>query len=334
MTWGAAILDADGLRLSAAESRFFREADPFGFILFARNMDTPDQVRALCADMREAVGRDAPILIDQEGGRVQRIWQPHVRNWSPPLDFVEAAGDEAERAMYLRYRLIAAELRGLGVDVNCAPTCDLALPQTHAFLRNRCYGDDPAQVATLARAVANGLLDGGVLPIMKHMPGHGRAHLDTHFELPRVAADLDELDQTDFAVFRALNDLPMGMTGHVVFSALEERAATVSVEAIRTIRDRIGFGGLLMTDDISMEALKGTPAVRTRAAIEAGVDVALFCNAPLAERQAVAEAAEQLSDAAQARAEAALALRVTPEPLDEEAVEDELAALTGSRAYD
>ncbi len=329
MTVGATILDADGLRLSADESRFFRDANPFGFILFARNVESADQLRALCAEMREAVGRNAPILIDQEGGRVQRIWHPMARNWTAPLDFVNAAGAQAERAIYLRYRLIAAELFDLGIDVNCAPTCDLAMPQTHAFLHNRCLGDDPTKVAGIARQAALGLMDGGVLPVVKHVPGHGRAQLDTHFDLPQVDVDQDELDRTDFAVFQQLADLPLGMTAHVVYSALSDLAATISPEVIAMIRDQIGFDGLLMTDDLSMKALQGTLVQRTRASMEAGCDLALLCNATLAERRTVAEAAGSLSPEGQRRAQAALAMRVSPKPLDVDAAEAELQDLTG-----
>ena len=174
MNFGAAILDADGLRLTAGERALFREANPFGFILFARNIDNADQVRALCGDFREAVGREAPITIDQEGGRVQRMWAPMVRDWTPPLEFVERAGADAPRAMYLRYRLIADELRALGIDSNCAPMADLARPETHAVIRNRCYGSEVAPVVAAARACAQGLLDGGVLPVAKHMPNEAK----------------------------------------------------------------------------------------------------------------------------------------------------------------
>ena len=199
MRFGATILDAEGLRLSADERALFREVDPFGFILFARNIDTADQVRALCGDFREAVGRDCPIFIDQEGGRVQRLRPPLARDWLPPLDFVRAAGAGAERAMYLRYRLIAEELRALGIDANCAPQVDVARPETHSFLKNRCYGFDPETVARLGRAVARGLLDGGVLPVLKHIPGHGRARQDSHLDLPHVDAPRADLEASDFA---------------------------------------------------------------------------------------------------------------------------------------
>ncbi len=333
MSFGATILDAEGLRLSADERAFFRDADPFGFILFARNLDTPDQIRALCAEMREAVGREAPITIDQEGGRVQRLRPPLARNWLPPLDHVARAGDGAERAMYLRYRLIAHELRDLGIDSNCAPMVDLAGAETHAFLKNRCYGADPDRVAGLGRAVARGLMDGGVLPVLKHIPGHGRATADSHFDLPRVTTDAVTLTTTDFAPFRALNDLPMGMTAHLVYAAIDSEPATISAPMMRLIRDRIGFGGLIMTDDISMKALSGSLADLSRAALDAGCDVILHCNGTLAERRQVAETAGRMTPAAQARAEAALAARHAPADLDICAVEADLSRLMGGTVY-
>ncbi len=327
--FGATILDADGLRLSPDEKAFFRDADPFGFILFARNIDTPDQTRALCAEMREAVGRDALITIDQEGGRVQRMRSPHWREWLPPLDVVARAGEEAERALSLMYRVIAHELRAAGVDSNCAPMVDVARAETHAFLRNRCYSDDPARVAALGRAVANGLLEGGVVPVVKHMPGHGRTLLDTHFDLPLVPTSRDELDVVDFAPFKALNDLPMGMTAHLVFSEIDNRPSTLSPVMMEIIREDIGFNGLVMTDDISMKALKGTPAQSTQAALAAGVDVALYCNAPLADRITVAEAAGTMSEASMARANSALESRKTPVDVDIPALCAEFDAILG-----
>lgn len=329
MTFGATILDATGLRLSADEAAFFREANPFGFILFARNIDTPDQVYALCSDFREAVGRDAPITIDQEGGRVQRLRGPVWSEWTPPLDFVQAAGDAADRAMYLRYRLIAHELHALTIDSNCAPMLDLVARDTHAFLRNRCYGGAPGDVAALGRAAAEGLLAGGVLPVIKHIPGHGRAALDSHFDLPRVDVSLDTLRETDFAPFRALNDQPMGMTGHVVFEAVDEVAATLSADTLALVRSDIGFDGLLMTDDVGMKALSGTPSEIARGALAAGCDVILHCNAPLEARVATANAAGAMSAAAQTRAEAALSARKTPDDIDIAELTAELEALLG-----
>ncbi|MES0860976.1 beta-N-acetylhexosaminidase [Ruegeria sp. SCPT10] len=334
MTFGAAITDAEGLRLTDNERALFREMNPFGFILFARNIDSADQVRALCDDFREAVGRNCPITIDQEGGRVQRLRAPLAREWMPPLDHAERAGEQAERAMYLRYRLIAHELFELGIDSNCAPTLDLARAETHAFLRNRCYGDDVDTIGKIGRAVAQAHLVGGVLPVVKHMPGHGRATLDTHFDLPLVNLPLEALQDTDFAPFRALNDLPMGMTAHLVFGQIDPLPATISPEMMTVIRDVIGFDGLIMTDDISMKALSGSAAELSRQAIEAGCDVVLHCNANLAERAEVLKAAGQMTDLAQARAERALAMRKPPQELDIEATEAELSALMGGQVYE
>lgn len=334
MNWGASILDAEGLRLTRDEAALFREADPFGFILFARNLDTPEQIRALCDELRGAVGREAPILIDQEGGRVQRLRPPLARSWMAPLDHVARAGPQgAEQALYLRYRLIAHELRGLGIDGNCAPMVDLAGADTHPFLKDRCYGSDPDTVARLGRAVARAHLDGGVLPVLKHVPGHGRATLDSHHDLPHVTADPEDLDDTDFAPFRALNDLPMGMTAHLVYDALDAAPATISPVVMQMIRDQIGFDGLIMTDDISMKALTGSLTDLSRAALEAGCDVVLHCNGTLAERAEVADAAGRMSDRAQARAEAALAARTTPAALDIEAAEADLFRLMGGTVY-
>ena len=329
--FGACILDAEGLRLTPDEKRLFARANPFGFILFARNIDTPDQVRALCADLRDAVGRDAPITIDQEGGRVQRLRAPQWREWLPPLEHVAEAGKNAAEAMYVRYRLIAAELHDLGIDSNCAPLVDVAGPQTHDFLKNRCYGFDAGTVARMGRAVADGLLDGGVLPVLKHIPGHGRAVVDSHLDLPVVDAPHAELSSIDFAPFHALNDLPMGMTAHLVYSALDARPATLSPVMMGLIREEIGFDGLIMTDDISMKALNGSLPDIARGSLEAGCDVVLLCNASLDERRAVAEASGQLSEAGQARAEKALAARKTPDEVDIPALEAKLDALLNGR---
>lgn len=332
-SFGATILDAEGHRLTADEKAFFRDADPFGFILFARNIDTPDQVRALCADLREAVGREAIITIDQEGGRVQRLRAPQWREWRPALDHVTAAGVDAAQAMYLRFRIIAAELRALGIDSNCAPLADIAFDITHPFLRNRCYGTDAAQVTAMARAVADGLLDGGVLPVLKHIPGHGRATADSHHDLPRVTGSLDDLRATDFAPFKALNDLPMAMTAHLVYDAIDDQPATLSPKLMQIMRDEIGFDGLIMTDDISMKALKGDLAQISRDALTAGCDVILLCNGTLDERRTVAEAAGQMTPAAQTRAIRALAARHAPNPVDISALDAQLEALLNGRVH-
>lgn len=331
--FGATILDADGLRLTPNERAFFRDADPFGFILFARNIDTPDQVYGLCSELREAVGRQALVTIDQEGGRVQRMRGPEWREWSPPLEFVEACGDDAERGTYLRYRHIAHELRGVTIDSNCAPMVDIVFDETHEFLRNRCFGSSCADVAGLGRAAAQGMLDGGVLPVLKHMPGHGRASLDSHHDLPRVDAPFDALREEDFLPFRELNDLPIGMTAHVVFEAIDEKPATLSSGVMDVIRKDIGFDGLIVTDDIGMNALQGTPADIATQAIAAGCDVVLHCNAPLNDRIETAAAAGSMTDAAQARAEAAIDARHSPDDIDIADLNAELDALMGGQKH-
>lgn len=332
MAPGATILGCLGPILAPDEAAFFRAADPWGFILFARNVETPDQLRRLTADLRASVGRDAPILVDQEGGRVQRLRAPHWREWLPPLEQMARGG---ARTMRLRYRLIAADLRAVGIDANCAPTLDIATQATHPFLRNRCYGTTLKPVVEAGRAVADGLLAGGVLPVMKHMPGHGRAAGDTHHDLPTVATDLDTLDASDFAAFRALNDLPMAMTAHLVFSAVDPTApATLSAPMIRLIRDRIGFGGLLMTDDLSMQALSGSLADRAARAIAAGCDIVLHCNGKPWEMEEVVAASGHLAPEGVARAEAALAARHAPDVVDLEALAAEFEAVTCGQGDD
>jgi beta-N-acetylhexosaminidase len=321
------VLGCEGPALGPDEAAFLREADPWGFILFARNVEGPAQLARLTADLRAAVGRDAPVFTDQEGGRVQRLRAPHWREWAPPLDTVRAAGPEAPRAIYLRFRLIAAELRAAGIDGNCAPCGDIATPDTHPFLRNRCYGEDAATVVAVAREVARALLDGGVLPVMKHLPGHGRATRDTHHDLPAVTADPDALAESDFAVFRALADLPVGMTAHVVFSALDPAPATLSPRMVRLIREEIGFDGLLMTDDLSMQALSGSLGQRAGAARRAGCDIALHCNGRREEAAEVVAAAGRLDGRGAARAAAALAKRRDAARIDFAAFEADLAAL-------
>lgn len=326
--FGAAILGCEGPRLSTEERRFFAEAQPFGFILFQRNLETADQIRALTSALRDSVGWDAPVFIDQEGGRVQRLRPPLARDWLPPLDDVARFGDHAAQAMALRYRIICAELLLFGIDGNCSPALDVARPDTHPVLRNRLYGSDPRTVARIGRAVAEAHLASGVLPVVKHIPGHGRGTLDSHLELPRVSAPRAELDAVDFAAFRALSDLPLGMSAHLVFEDIDpDRPATVSPVMIRLIREEIGFGGFLMTDDISMEALSGTVAERGAAAIAAGCDAVLHCNGKLPEMRALMEHVGKMDPQAQARAEAALACRRPAPEVDIAALEADLEAL-------
>ncbi len=321
----AAIFGPEGPKITAWEQAFFRETQPFGFILFARNIDTPDQLRRLTHSLRESVQRDAPILIDQEGGRVQRMRAPHWREYLPALDQMARARDPL-RAQWVRNRLIAAELTDVGIDANCAPLADIAEDSTHPVLQNRLYGRDVETVVAAARACADAHLAGGVLPVLKHIPGHGRATMDSHLALPRVDAPRAALETRDFAAFKALNDLPMGMSAHIVFSDIDPAApATISAAMMKVIRQDIGFDGLLMTDDLSMQALSGTVAERTTAALKAGCDVILHCNGEQAEMQAVAAAAGLMGPQAMARANRALAMRKTPAKIDIPSLEAELA---------
>jgi beta-N-acetylhexosaminidase len=325
----AAIFGCAGPELSPVERAFFADAAPWGFILFARNVETPAQVAALVCQLRDAVGRHAPILIDQEGGRVARLRGPHWRDWPDVRAFVEGLSPaEAEIALRLRYRLIAHELRALGVDVDCAPVLDVPQPGSHPFLHDRALGADPALVARLGAAVRRGLEEGGVLPVIKHMPGHGRADADSHQRLPIADVDRATLLATDAAPFRAHADAPLGMTAHVLYPQIDPDACgTFSSAVIGLIRRDIGFDGLLMTDDINMGALDGTVDSRASRALAAGCDVVLHCNGDLAEMRAVAAAAPRLAGAALSRAMAAEARRREPALFDISATESALDAL-------
>ena len=317
----ACILGCAGPRLTADERSFFTEAKPFGLILFGRNIDEPDQVRRLTDEFRAIVGRtDAPVLVDQEGGRVQRLQPPRWQGFPPAGDFGALHSRDPARALAaarLGALLIAAELLPLGINVDCMPVADLRHPQGHGIIGDRAYGGDAGTVASLARAAAEGLLAGGVLPVVKHIPGHGRARADSHETLPVVETSLAELDRSDFEVFRRLADLPVAMTAHVVYRAIDrERPATVSPKLVGdVIRSRIGFNGLLLTDDLSMGALSGSLGARTKAVIAAGCDLALHCNGRFAEMRAVAEAAPGLEDEAAKRAAAALGRLKKPQEI-------------------
>jgi len=313
-----------GLEIAANERAFLREAQPWGLIIFKRNVSTPVQVQELIRSFRDILGWQAPVLVDQEGGRVQRLGPPHWPVYPPGAYYGElyerepATGLAAAR---LAGRLIAADLHALGIDVDCLPIADVPVAGGDAVIGDRAYGAEPAKVANIAKAIAEGLLAGGVLPVLKHLPGHGRATADSHARLPVVDTDRATLEKTDFAAFRPLSHLPLGMTAHVVFSAIDPVApATTSVTMVReVIRGFIGFQGLLMSDDVSMGALSGTLAERSRAALAAGCDVVLHCNGDLAEMTAVAGAAPMLTGEAAKRAEAALAMRKAPEDFDVEA---------------
>src|SRR6266576_590129 len=328
----AFITGVSGAKLTAEERSFLREAEPWGLILFTRNVHTPGQVAELTASFRDALGRDAPVLIDQEGGRVQRLGPPHWPLYPAGAafgvlyDIEPALGLAAAR---LSARLIAADLTGLGITVDCLPLADVPVPGADAVIGNRAYGTRADKVAAIGRAVTEGLEQGGILPVLKHIPGHGRATADTHFRLPVVDTSKAELERTDFAAFRPLADLPMAMTAHVVFSALDlAHPATTSATIVKqVIRGVIGFQGLLMSDDVSMNALAGSIAERTRAIIAAGCDMVLHCNGKLDEMREVAAGTPELSDMALARARRALASRRAPRAFDRLAARAELDAL-------
>jgi len=323
--------------LGTEERAFFRDAQPWGFILFARNIATRGQVRALVESLRETVGDPrAPVLIDQEGGRVVRLKPPEWHERPAAARFGEVYGasqEEAVEAAYLNARLIAADLGELGINVDCLPVLDLPVEGADDIIGDRAFARDPAAVIALGRAVIEGLLEGGVLPVMKHIPGHGRALADSHLALPRVATAAEELSATDFVTFRSLNPCPMAMTAHVVYEGIDpQRPATTSPKVIRdVIRGEIGFDGVLMTDDISMGALEGPISVRAKAALFAGCDVVLHCNAKMDEMIEVAAATKPLEGASLKRAEHALSLLSAAVAFDPAEAEAHLSELLETR---
>lgn len=334
-TPGAVIFGSKGPVLSERERAFFKEADPWGFIVFARNIENPDQLAALTQSYREAVGRDAPILIDQEGGRVQRLRPPHWRSYPTGAAYGALYSADPEKgleAARLGARLIAGELARAGVTVDCLPVLDVPVPGAHDVIGDRAYGLTPEPVIALGRAACEGLLQNGVLPIIKHIPGHGRAGVDSHEALPVVDAPLEVLQVTDFAPFRALADMPLAMTAHVIYSAIDAEApATTSSKVIaEVIRGNIGFDGLLMSDDLSMKALGGDFGARTRASFAAGCDMVLHCNGDPGEMEAIMAEVPRLGGKALLRAENALGRYRPPQPFDEEAGWEAFQALIGN----
>src|ERR1700689_3779921 len=317
----AFITGVAGPALTDEERKFLRDMQPWGLIVFARNIAGPAPLRRLIGEFRSAVGRDAPVLIDQEGGRVQRLGPPHWPKYPPGAAYGALYDRDREiglAAARLGARLIAGDLADLGIDVDCLPLGDVPVPGSDAVIGDRAYGTEPQKVAAVAGAIAEGLADGGVLPVLKHIPGHGRATADSHKRLPVVTTDRATLEATDFAAFRPLAALPLGMTAHVVFSAIDPVApATTSVTIVGgVIRDSMGFRGLLVSDDISMAALSGSLGERARAALAAGCDMVLHCNGKMPEMLAVAAEAPRLAGVASRRAEAALAARKPPRPFE------------------
>jgi beta-N-acetylhexosaminidase len=332
----AVVFGCQGPTLTDWESGFFRDADPLGFILFARNCQTPDQVRALVGGLRDVVGRaDAPVLIDQEGGRVARLRPPHWRQYPAAAEIGRLGGERAREAAFLAARLIADDLQALGITVDCLPVLDVPVPGADPVIGDRAYGTEPRLVAQLGRAACEGLLSGAVLPVIKHIPGHGRPTVDSHVALPVVAADRPTLAASDFATFRALADMPWAMTAHIVYRALDPALpATLSRRIIgEIIRGEIGFDGVLISDDLSMQALGGGLGERARAALAAGCDLALHCNGDQREMAEIAGAVAPLSHAASRRIARGEAMRRrAPEAFDRAATTARLDALMAGEA--
>ena len=323
MSRHAFICGCSSLALTAEEQAFYRDAKPWGFILFKRNIETPDQVRALTSELRACTGRnDTPILIDQEGGRVQRMGPPHWPKYPPARLFGDINRNDPATARDLcrtSAMLMAHDLLDVGINVDCLPVLDLPVEGAHDVIGDRAYAQNAEAVAVLGRAAAEGMLAAGVLPVIKHIPGHGRAGADSHLALPLVDASRRSLQNSDFVPFQCLADMPAAMSAHVVYSAIDPSSpATTSAKIIKTIiRRQIGFDGLLMSDDLSMKALKGSFAERTSSCFKAGIDVVLHCNGNLQEMRAVAAHTPKLSGKAKRRAGSALArLNHLPEPFD------------------
>jgi len=333
----AFITGLSGTAITTEERAFLRDAAPFGLILFKRNIADPHQVRELTNDFKAIRGPDAPVLIDQEGGRVQRMGPPHWQAYPAGAvygDLYRRDRAAGLRAAWLGGRLIASDLTDVGVTVDCLPLADVPVAGSDKVIGDRAYGDTPQQVAAVASAVAEGLKAGGVLPVLKHIPGHGRAMADSHLSLPVVTADRETLEATDFAAFVPLNGAPFGMTAHVVFTALDPGlpATTSEIMISQVIRGFIGFSGALMSDDVSMGALAGPIAERVRRSLAAGCDLVLHCNGNLAEMQEVAANCPELGGAALERTARALASRTAPQAIDLEAARAEFDELVSGRA--
>ena len=325
----AAVFGFQGLSLTAEERAFFADSRPAGIILFKRNIDTPDQVKALVADIRETIDFDhLMIFIDQEGGRVARLKPPHWPAYPPAARFADIAdtAQELRELVRLSARLMAHDLHELGINVDCAPVLDVPQAGSHDIIGDRAYGRDRETVAILGRAVCEGLLAGGVLPVIKHIPGHGRALADSHLELPMVSAPYEDIDQVDFYPFRVNSDMPIAMTAHVTYEALDAKhCATQSKKVLKLLRDEIGFSGLILCDDLGMNALKGTLSERAEASFEAGCDLVMLCNGSVSEMQSVIKVTPKLKGQSENRFHRAFdRLASCPEPLDTKAARSHL----------
>lgn len=327
------IFGCSGAELNDREATFFAAHRPLGFILFQRNCRSPEQIRSLTAALRQTAGRpDAPILIDQEGGRVQRLKPPQWRAAPPARTFGQLAAMDraaAKRAAWINARLIAAELEPLGITIDCAPVLDKPVSGAHDIIGDRAYAADVDTIVELARAAAEGLMDGGILPVIKHIPGHGRAKADSHLECPVVDATGPELDDNDLPPFKALADQPFAMTAHVVYTAWDRKnVATMSPRIVQeVIRERVGFNNVLLSDDLSMKALGGSMADRAQGGLDAGCDILLHCNGELAEMKEIADAVGEIAPQAALRVEKALTSRRLPGPIDPTVLLQELDTL-------
>jgi beta-N-acetylhexosaminidase len=329
----ALIAGLSGTVLTKAEHAFYRDVKPAGVILFRRNVLEPQRIKQLVDDVRDAIGRDdVLVLIDQEGGRVQRLKPPAARDLPPGAAYAKLYKRDpqaAKKAAFQIARLVAEELKSYGINTNCAPVVDVPVPGAHDVIGDRAYGSDPDQIIALAREVANGYMAGGVVPVIKHIPGHGRSTADSHFDLPVVSTTHKVLSKSDFLPFKALSDLPAAMTAHVVFSALDPAypASTSKRVTADIMRGEIGFDGLLMSDDLSMKALKGPMRVRAEEVIGAGSDVALHCNGDLTEMRDAAAGVPKLTGRAKERFAAAFAVTRQSAPFDSDDAVLQLAGL-------
>lgn len=337
MSLSAAIFGLSGPKLTAGEAAFFRDCNPWGFILFARNIETPEQVKKLTQDIRESIGRDCFIFIDQEGGRVQRLRPPHWQRFPSGAQYADLYSvnkKRARRAAFLNHRIIADDLRTLGINADCTPVLDLPQPGADPIISDRALGTVTETIIDLAHPIMAGLMMGGVAPVIKHMPGHGRAEVDSHKALPRITADIYTLDNSDFIPFRALADAPMAMTAHAVYTTSSNTAVTVSRKAlVELIRAKIGYDGLVMSDDLDMKALSGTLTRKTERALSAGCDIALQCSGKLSDMVKVAKGLKPLVERPLERAQIAELCAEHIHEFDRKSALSELAKLMPEHSF-
>lgn len=327
------ILGLSGPSLTESERTFFRDADPWAFILFSRNIESPKQVQKLCSQLRESVGRDCLIFVDQEGGRVQRLRAPHWPTYPAASKFgalYDLAPEKGRRSAFLAYRLIADDLRNVGITADCAPVLDIPQPGADPIISDRAFSTRIEPIIDMAHSCMAGLMMGGVAPVIKHIPGHGRAEVDSHKALPEILTDRATLESSDFRPFQALKDAPMAMTAHAVYLAHSKKAVTVSRKAMQDlIRDAIGFDGLVMSDDLDMKALSGTLTRKTERALAAGCDIALQCSGKMTDMVQVVKGATKLEGVSYRRAAVAANCTNSLAKFDREAAEAEFSDLLG-----